>query len=80
MSPGSASLPLCLPQYYKYTAAADGYLTAKVCSDVFASSFNIIGNGTAADGSPVVMGTLGCGGDITSCSDPLLDDPDTMLT
>ena len=60
--------------------AADGYLTTTVCSDVFAASFNIIGNGTDAAGDPVVMGSLGCGGDFINCADPALQDPDSQLT
>jgi hypothetical protein len=67
-------------QYYKYTVAADGYLTTQVCSDVFAASFSIYGNDTDADGLPVVDGLLGCGGDFINCSDPALDDPDSQLT
>ena len=60
--------------------AADGFLTTQVCSDVFAASFSIYGNGVDADGKPVVNGLLGCGGDFINCADPALKDPDSQLT
>ena len=37
----------------------DGYLTMSACSDKFITTLSVYGNGTDADGSPVVMGVLG---------------------
>jgi hypothetical protein len=76
------TLPLCTHnlQYYKYTVAAEGFLTVQACSDVFSASFSIYGNDTDADGLPVVNGLLGCGGDFINCTDPNLLNPDSQLT
>ncbi len=42
-------------QYYKWTAPFDGYLTAYTCSDAFEAVLTVLGNGTDADGSPIVV-------------------------
>jgi len=46
---------------------------------VFQASLTVYGNGTDADGAPIVNGNLGCGGVFEGCNDPNLRDPDSQL-
>ncbi len=68
-----------LLQYFKWTAPADGYLTAAACSNLFQVALTVIGNGTDAEGEPVINGNLGCGGVPENCADPNLLDPEFAL-
>ncbi|KAL4420513.1 hypothetical protein ABPG75_010169 [Micractinium tetrahymenae] len=65
--------------YYKWTAPGAGFVTVYACSDKFLASLTVLGNGTDADGQPIVNGNLGCGGVFDSCSAPGLSDPDSQL-
>lgn len=42
-------------QYYKWTAPAAGFATVYACSNKFLASLTVLGNGTDADGNPVVV-------------------------